>query len=62
MLPLRLTHSHCFEVQQLLVGRHLVKLGLSEEEEWVVKKVKSDDDSLGDAVDGQSTHDVTESG
>ena len=62
MLPLRLTHSHRLKVQQLLVGRHFVKLGLPEEEEWVLKRVKSDDDSLGDTVDGQSAHDVTESG
>ena len=61
MLPLRLTHSHRLKVQQLLVGRHFVKLGLPEEEEWVLKRVKSDVDSLGDAVDGQSAHDVTES-
>ena len=61
MLPLRLTHSHRLKVQQLLVGRHFVKLRLPGIEECVLKRVKSDD-SLGDAVDGQTTHDVTKSG
>ena len=61
MLPLRLTHSNCLKVQQLLVGRHFVKLRLPGIEECVLKRVKSDD-SLGDAVDGQATHDVTKSG
>ena len=62
MFPLRLTHSHSLEVQQLLVGRHFVELGLPEEEEWMLKRVKSNDDSLGDTVDGQAAHDVTKSG